>query len=314
MRGLTGPSDRRRFDAARPSDSLCRSEPPHRAEIKGLAPRPVLFSSHVDTMDFSQSDNPEESRTAAPPPDAESGTPDDEQLVSGFERDSDSLWRNERLLAIATLAGPALITLAVIVAVAVSAGFEEARHLVLAGLLAFFVLGRFVILGGRDAGPDVAGFTPAELAVMVFYMDIMTAIVVSWHAGALFRLPWLGQRLRFLMQSGREILADNRWMRRTTFLGIVAFVMFPLASSGSVGGSLFGRLLGLSRTATFLGVLIGSLLGCGTMYYGATIFNKYVDQNNPLLRWGGVAALVVLLALLNRRYHRAAADTESEVD
>ncbi|MEQ9406301.1 MAG: small multi-drug export protein [Fuerstiella sp.] len=231
---------------------------------------------------------------------------DDDQLVSGFEQDSTSLWRDDRLLAMLTLAGPVLATVAIVVSIAVIQGTDAARRLVLTALLAFFVLGRFVILGGRDVGAETVGFTPGQLALMVFYMDIMTAIVISWHAGVLFRLPWLGTRLRFLMQSGRDVLAENRWMRRTTLLAIVAFVMFPLASSGSVGGSLFGRLLGLTRVSAFFGVLAGSLLGCGTMYYGATIINRYVDEHNPLLRWGGVAAIVVLLAVLNRRYRKAA--------
>jgi uncharacterized membrane protein len=225
-------------------------------------------------------------------------------VIQGFEQDSDSLWRNEKWWAVTTLFGPLLATSVIIAIYAIANGTLAARQLVVTGLVAFFVLGRFVILGGRDVD---GGFTPGQLALMVFYLDMMTAIVVSWHAGALFRIPWLGERLRFLMQSGRDVLADNRWMRHTTFLGIIAFVMFPLASSGSIGGSLFGRLLGLSRVATLAGVVIGSVLGCGTMYYGATLINRYIDQENPFLRWGGVVALVVLIALLNRRYHKTTA-------
>jgi len=230
---------------------------------------------------------------------------DDEKLIDTFERDSSSLWHENWPLAMLTLVGPVLTTIGVVVAFAAAEGVGFARRLVLTALLTFFVLGRFVILGGRDPGTDVSGFTPEQLALMVYYMDVMTAIVVSWHAGVLFRVPWLGKRLRFLMHSGRDVLADNRWMRRTTFLAIVAFVMFPFASSGSVGGSLFGRLLGLARPIAFLGVLIGSLLGCGTMYFGATIINRYVDQNNLLFRWGGSAVILLLLIVLNRRYKRA---------
>jgi len=233
----------------------------------------------------------------------------DDSLIQGFEQDSDFLWRDDRWWAITTLFGPLLLTSVLVAFYALVNGAASARQLVVTALAAFFVLGRFVILGGRDV--DSGGFTPGQLALMVFYLDVMTAIIISWHAGALFRIPWLGKRLRFLMHTGREVLDDNRWMRHTTFLGIIAFVMFPLASSGSIGGSLFGRLLGLSRAATFAGVVFGSVLGCGTMYYGATVINRYVDQESVVLRWGGVAALVVLIALLNRRYRKSTASDSS---
>lgn len=231
----------------------------------------------------------------------------EEGVVGEFEHDSDSLWRQNRTLAIATLIGPVLLTATVVGAIALSGGIDVARRLVLTALATFFVLGRFVILSGAE---NTAGLTPGQLGLMVFYMDVMTAIVVSFHAGSLFRIPWLGKRLRVLMHDGRVLLTGNRWMRRTTFLGIIAFVMFPLASSGSVGGSLFGRLLGLSRAATFFGVVIGSFLGCVTMYYGANFINQQLGQSNPMVRWGGVLLLVALMALLGRRYRSVSRRTQ----
>ncbi|MCA9050273.1 MAG: hypothetical protein KDA89_16170 [Planctomycetaceae bacterium] len=227
----------------------------------------------------------------------------DEQVVAAMERDSDSLWHNEPILAAATLVGPVLITGALLTSIAAASGWETAHRLMLAAVMTFFALGRFVILGG-SSDSSVASFTAGELAVMVLYMDIMTAIIVSWHAGVLFRLPWLGERVRFLIESGRTVLEENRWMRRMTFFAIVAFVMFPHASSGSVGGSLFGRLLGLSRLTTFVGVVVGSVCGCGTMYYGATVINRWISPDNTALRWGGIIAVVLLLAILNGRYRK----------
>lgn len=233
----------------------------------------------------------------------------EDAVVHEFEHDSDSLWSDNRALAIATLFGPLLLTAAVVGTIALIGGVGVAKRLVLTAFATFFVLGRFVILSGTESP---GGLSPAELGLMVFYMDVMTAIVVSFHAGSLFRIPWLGKRLRVLMHDGHELLLHNHWMRRATLLGIIAFVMFPLASSGSVGGSMFGRLLGLSRMMTFFGVVVGSLLGCGTMYYGASFVNQHIDQDNFVVRWGGVLFIVALLALLNKRYHGASRSDENK--
>ena len=72
-----------------------------------------------------------------------------------------------------------------------------------------------------------------------------------------------------LAKEGGNLAANVPWVRRVTFLAIVVFVMFPLASTGSIGGSLFGRLLGLSRVRTVVAVVLGSLSGCAAMYFGA---------------------------------------------
>jgi uncharacterized membrane protein len=225
-----------------------------------------------------------------------------------MEHDSDSLWKQQPVLAAATLLGPMLISTAVLVSVGLVSGWETAHRLLMAAVATFFVLGRFVILGGGHTDSATTVFSSGELALMVFAMDLMTAIVISWHAGALFRIPWLGERLRFLMNTGQAVLQENRWMRRTTFISIVAFVMFPLASSGSVGGSLFGRLLGLSRVTTLVGVMTGSLLGCGVMYYGAALINRFVSPDSIAVRWGGICLVVILIAILNRRYRKVQRD------
>ena len=229
----------------------------------------------------------------------------DEALIREMEQDSDSLWKLQPTLAISTIAGPVLVTAAVLFSVTVSAGWETARRLIVTATVTFFVLGRFVILGGTDAESSTRYFSSGELALMVIYMDVMAAIVISFHAGAFFRIPGAGTRLRDLMESGRAVLADNRWMKRVTFAAIIAFVMFPLASSGSIGGSLFGRLLGLSRVATLAGVVIGSLSGCSVMYFGAALINRFVSPDSLVIRWGGIAFILVLIVILNLRSRKA---------
>jgi hypothetical protein len=73
-------------------------------------------------------------------------------------------------------------------------------------------------------------------------MDVMTACVLSSDLGFLFSLPVAGWKLKALVDDGQFDLQSNRWMKRATFLALVAFVMFPLAATGSVSGSIFVRL------------------------------------------------------------------------
>ncbi|ADH85614.1 small multi-drug export protein [Desulfurivibrio alkaliphilus] len=220
---------------------------------------------------------------------------------------NDSLRRDNPFLWYLTLLGPFGLTAMILLVLYLLHGWPYVRGLLLSALAVFFFFGRFVILGGnaKDGLEEAARFfSPGELALLVFYMDAMVASLLAFHIGFLFRLPFMGDRLRLLVEDGRFILHSHPWMKRATFVGIVAFVTFPLAATGSVGGSIFGRLLGMTRSATFLGVITGSLVGCSAMYFGASLINHYLDRNNPWLSAGGILFVVVIILVLNFRYRQ----------
>jgi predicted tellurium resistance membrane protein TerC len=100
------------------------------------------------------------------------------------------------------------------------------------------------------------------------------------------------------------ILAAHPWMRRATFIGLVIFVAVPLAMTGSVGGSILGRLLGMSRVGTFAGVIIGNLLGSALMYFGSGVLRNILKQDDPLLLIGGIIVVGLIGYVLLRRYQQ----------
>lgn len=236
-------------------------------------------------------------------------------LARDESRFTDNLRRTRPLAWAATLYGPFAATALLLAVLVVVKGLAWTRRLAIFAVVTFFFAGRFVILGGSASGaavPDAgvddvvapANITSLHLVLMVVWMDLMAAILLVCHAGFLFRIPFLGKRLAALVEDGQFILKSNPWMRRATFWGLVAFVLFPLAATGSVGGAIFGRLLGMSRLATFVGIMLGSILGCLLMYYFAGVINRNLDRDNPWLTIGGVIVIVGLILLLNIRYQQ----------
>ena len=218
---------------------------------------------------------------------------------AAFRRDYPVVWW-------LTLVGPFVLTCGILFAVWELAGPKAAWRLVSTAVATFFFFGKFVILGGSEGDLlNARGFYTAEqLVVFVLCMDLMTACVLAFHLGFLFRLPVVGEKLKALVDDGQFILQSNRWMKRTTFLGLVVFVMFPLAATGSVGGSIFGRLLGVSRVGTFLGIALGNALGCAVMYFGSELITRYVGRDNPFLLIGGIGVVTAIVLLLNHRYRQ----------
>ncbi len=200
--------------------------------------------------------------------------------------------------------GPLLVSGFALLALFYFAGWEFASRLVTNTLLALWLVGRFIILSGAEGGVnDFEGALSAfQLFLLMSYLDTMTALVLAFHIGFLFRLPLIGPRVAALVTDGHFILDAQPWMRRATFFGLIAFVGFPLAATGSVGGSIFGRLLGLSRFATFFCICIGSLIGNGLMYWFADIIDPWIDKDSWLVRFGGVAAILLIVVMLERRY------------
>ncbi len=221
-------------------------------------------------------------------------------------KDDDLFRRNYPLVWWLTLVGPFAITGSVLFVVWELAGANVVWRLISTAAATFFLLGKFVILGGSEGHllEGSAFFTSEQLVVLVLYMDVMTVCLMAFHLGFLFKLPVMGTKLKALGEDGQFILNSNPWMKRATVLGLVTFVMFPLAATGSVGGSIFGRLLGMSRLGTFVGITLGSVLGCAMMYFGSELLTRYLDRDNPLLLFGGIAVIASIAWILNHRYRQ----------
>lgn len=224
--------------------------------------------------------------------------PADDDFEKNFRANYPFLWK-------ATLFGPLLLTVVILGILYITMGPAYVHRLVATALSTFFFFGRFVILAGAG-DQDIAaiqGFFSAEfLFVMVVYMDFLVATLLVFHASFLFRIPWLGSRVADLASDGHFILKKNPWIRRATFFGLIAFVTFPLASTGSVGGAVFSRILGMGRGLAFMAIMAGSVIGCGMMYYGSQLITRYLGRDNPITLIAGILVIVLVIVGLNLWY------------
>ncbi len=226
-------------------------------------------------------------------------TPSSKQIAAAEQEFCDAFRRDYPVSWFVTLLVPPLSTIAICIFVGLSDGAASLQKLLLTAAATFFFLGKFVILHSEAM----------KLFSLVVYMDVMTGMLLVFHAGFLFRIPYLGSRLLIVARDSQQLLAGHPLIRRATFVGITLFVMFPLAATGAVGAAIFGRLLGMSRLGTFLAICLGSLLGCGLMFYGSVLIDTYIGRENPLLTVGGVSVIIALILLLNYRYRKMKAKT-----
>lgn len=205
----------------------------------------------------------------------------------------------------AALIGPVVATVVALAAIYFIAGRPFVTGFVTAAATAFFVTGRFIILLGAEQAAEGKTFlkllTPTHLFVMLTWLDMMVAIFVAFHMAVLFRIPWAGEKLKGLVSDGRFVLAKQPWIRRAAFSGLVLFVIFPTSTTGSIGGTIFGRLLGMTRVRVLIAIFLGSVLGNGIMLLGANFFNRYFSGDSIGLKVGGVLAIVIALFLFERK-------------
>lgn len=227
-------------------------------------------------------------------------------FVTELADSENRLWKRHRLTWWLTLGGPVVLTIGILLVVDMLAGQEMVAKLVTTALAGMFLFGRFIILAGHD--PEVAavsgGFSSGQLFLMVFYLDLVVAVVLIFHAGFLFRLPWFGSRATALIDDGRFLIRSQPWIRRATFAGLVLFVAIPLAAMGSVGGTVFGRMLGVTRGRIVAAILCGSVLGNGVMWFGSDLVNRFVDKHHPVVRFGGVAIILLVIVMIEYLYRR----------
>ena len=223
-------------------------------------------------------------------------------MFSGFEK----RFRAEQpILWWATLFSPIILTVGVLGLLAVVQGPGYAWKCIYHAFVTFFLLGRFVLLVGVEGEASAAvakiAMKPSELFFLVTFMDFIVALFVTFHMGVLFRIPKIGHKLAMLVWDGKFFMDSQPWIKRMAFAGLVGFVIIPFSTTGSIGGSILGRLLGLSRLTTVGGVLLGSVLGNGIMFMFAKQINKYLEDNWTF-RIVGLLLIVVICVLIEWRY------------
>ncbi len=219
-------------------------------------------------------------------------------------------WNDERefkrrypLVWAGTLFGPPLFAIGSVLFFWIAYGWESAAKLATTALVSFFLAGKMIILGGGIEHLEQRDFYSSEqLLILVTAIDLMTVCFLVFHLGFLFKIPKMGSKLQMIADNGHMILDAHPWMRRATFVGLVVFVAVPLAMTGSVGGSILGRMLGMSRLATFAGVMLGNFITCATMYFGSELLRNFLKKDNPWLLIGGILVMGGILYILLRRY------------
>lgn len=207
----------------------------------------------------------------------------------------------------ASLVGPFLLTLVALGVIGIVQGWDVAGSYVAAAAAAFFMFGRFIILLGTDGVPaeDAQVFlkhlNPRNLFFMLTWLDVMVAMFVAFHMSILFRIPWVGAKMEGLVEDANFIIKRQAWIKSAAFIGLVSFVIFPTSTTGSIGGSIFGRLLGMKRPTIILAILTGSILGNGVMLIFAKQINYLLPSgDNIWLKVGAVAVMVFVLFLFER--------------
>ncbi len=184
---------------------------------------------------------------------------------------------------------------------------ERTRELLVLVPGSFFMAGKFLPLASLS---DQCSFSAYELGFVIWIMDTVTVLVVVYSLEALERIGPIGRALDRIHENARLVLDAYPVVRKLTILGVVLFVLFPVAGTGAIGGSFLGALLGLHRYVLIAAVSSGGFLGGMAMAYATVHFQSTVrmlEQNkaNPLLIGALVLALVLAFVWLNRAYRSA---------
>jgi len=179
-----------------------------------------------------------------------------------------------------------------------SAGGDGLAQLAKYAGASILLAGKLVIFAGLKEGEPPIW----TLTLMTFLIDLAFAFALASGLRGLERAPVVGPWLLRARTRAKQVLVEYPGLRRLAFFGVVAFVLLPIAGTGSITGSIVARLLGLPRltgigavaTASGVSALGFALLAIFFGEQGRTLLE------NPLI----VAGVVGLVGALSWRLYQ----------
>lgn len=193
-------------------------------------------------------------------------------------------------------------------------GAGRAGEMAAAAGASFAGLGTTVIFGAAVLGNDAfAHLSTFDLALVVLVLNTALALVYVGASDLLERIPVVGPKLAGARAQAITVAQGRPWIRRWATAGLALFVISPLPGSGVLGGTLVGRVAGLTRVRTFAAVTAANAAVCALYYLGADALEGFM-RDRQMTVWervgafvGAVVLMVVLVKWLLRSGAKAAA-------
>ncbi len=122
-----------------------------------------------------------------------------------------------------------------------------------AGGASLFGLGTTVVFGKAVLGEHLF-LSTWDLAFVVMYVNAVSAWFYAYNLDLGQRVPGIGPYLARARANAVATLRERPWIRRFSTIGVGLFVITPLPGSGALGGCIMGRIIGISKLASFLSV------------------------------------------------------------
>lgn len=179
----------------------------------------------------------------------------------------------------------------------------KADEMAAAAAVSVLGFGTTVIFGAAILGQTgFQSLTTFDLALVVLVLNTALAVVFGGASDLLEKIPGLGPVLTRARLQARASAATRPWIRKWATAGLALFVISPLPGSGVFGGSVVGRVAGLTRFRTFLSVCIANAIVCAVYALFADALATWMHRNEmtTLQRVGAFLAFVALMGLLLR--------------
>ena len=218
----------------------------------------------------------------------------------------DATWR-ERLLVLGTSSG------IFIAALVLGLIYANDSTLELLGIVpaSMFAVGKFLPLWGITGESN---FAPWELGLVIGVLDTYTVLFAVYALEGVYRFKPIKRWIDRMQSHAKLVLTAYPRIRKASIVGVILFVLFPVAGTGALAGALLGILLGLHRHVLIAAVSFGGFMGGMLMAFLATFFGGPLLefralQDNPTVKYATIAAIVIIVALgfrwLNNTYKRA---------
>lgn len=132
-----------------------------------------------------------------------------------------------------------------------------------------------------------AGFTVLQMTGLIFMVDVVCAMFISWNLPLAKKIPLIGRLITWIEKKGRESLTKNPALETLSWIGLVLWVMVPFQGSGGITASIIGRAIGMRPSHVISAVGLGAIIA-------GLLIGTVAEEGLEIIRENWVAGVVVI--------------------